>query len=91
MTIRQREKPFVFTQDWEMRRNTFCSSWDPEYFAEMDLISPPNAEAHSLTLKKRRGKKDTSDKCRLRNVKTNTQKCKRLTVKNRNISVIGQT
>lgn len=30
---------------------TFCSSWEPEYFAEMDFISPPNAEAHSFTLR----------------------------------------
>lgn len=29
---------------------TFCSSWEPEYFAEMDFISPPKAEAHSFTL-----------------------------------------
>ncbi|TNN82369.1 hypothetical protein EYF80_007490 [Liparis tanakae] len=31
---------------------TFFSSlcWEPEYFAEMDFISPPKAEAHSFTL-----------------------------------------
>lgn len=29
---------------------TFCRSWEPEYFAEMDFISPPNAEAQSFTL-----------------------------------------
>lgn len=29
---------------------TFCSSCEPEYFAEIDFISPPNAEAHSFTL-----------------------------------------
>jgi hypothetical protein len=35
-------------------RDTFCSSWDPEYFAEIDLISPPNAEAHNFTLETNR-------------------------------------
>jgi len=33
-----------------VKKLTFCSSWEPEYFAEMDFISPPNAEAHSFTL-----------------------------------------
>ncbi|MEQ2190117.1 hypothetical protein GOODEAATRI_032357 [Goodea atripinnis] len=28
-------------------------SWEPEYFAEMDFISPPNAEAQSFTLKQK--------------------------------------
>lgn len=36
---------------------TFCSSWDPEYFADIDLISPPNAEAQSFTLRKERQKR----------------------------------
>lgn len=31
-------------------KNTFCSSWDPEYFVDMDLISPPKADAQSFTL-----------------------------------------
>lgn len=39
------------------QKNTFCSSWDPEYFAEMDLISPPNAEAQSFTLTHKINKK----------------------------------
>lgn len=34
---------------WHLKL-TFCKSWEPEYFAEMDFISPPNAEAHSFTL-----------------------------------------
>lgn len=29
---------------------TFCRSWEPEYLAAIDLISPPNAEAQSFTL-----------------------------------------
>jgi len=33
-----------------MKLLTFCRSWEPEYFAEMDFISPPKAEAHSFTL-----------------------------------------
>lgn len=35
---------------------TFWSSWDPEYLAEMDFISPPKAEAHSFTLEKAKSK-----------------------------------
>jgi len=35
---------------WERRGNTFCKSWDPEYFEAIDFISPPNAEAQSFTL-----------------------------------------
>lgn len=34
----------------EKRGNTFCKSWDPEYFEAIDFISPPNAEAQSFTL-----------------------------------------
>lgn len=32
------------------RNLTFCRSWEPEYLAAMDFISPPKAEAHSFTL-----------------------------------------
>lgn len=35
---------------WERGGNTFCKSWDPEYFEAIDFISPPNAEAQSFTL-----------------------------------------
>lgn len=41
----------------EQGDSTFCSSCEPEYLVAMDLISPPNAEAHSLTLPKKKGKK----------------------------------
>lgn len=33
---------------------TFCNSWEPEYLAAMDFISPPNAEAQSFTLERRK-------------------------------------
>lgn len=32
------------------RNLTFCRSWEPEYFAAIDFISPPKAEAQSFTL-----------------------------------------
>lgn len=32
------------------RNLTFCRSWEPEYLAAMDFISPPKAEAQSFTL-----------------------------------------
>ncbi len=40
----------VCEQEREREGNTFCKSWDPEYFEAIDFISPPNAEAQSFTL-----------------------------------------
>lgn len=59
MCIPQRENTFRHTQ-YRGNLSTFCSSWDPEYLAEMDLISPPKADAQSFTLehKKRQTMKD---------------------------------
>lgn len=45
----------------EQGDSTFCSSCEPEYLVAMDLISPPNAEAHSLTLAKKGKKKQFSN------------------------------
>lgn len=44
----------VLTAQFSTAQFTFCNSWEPEYLAAMDLISPPNAEAQSFTLERRK-------------------------------------